>query len=60
MLVEHGEFHPFGGYLASTGGLVHMGVQMHGGGAEDRIRLLHLALQDRKDLAIAYGVAYHV
>ncbi|WP_286071279.1 hypothetical protein [Stenotrophomonas sp. 57] len=57
MLVEHGEFHPFGVYLASTGDMVHAGVKMNGGGAAGRMRLLQLALQERKDCAIAYGIA---
>lgn len=60
MLVEHGEFHPFGVCLASTGDMVHTGVQMDGGGDADRMKLLQLALQERKDCAIAYGVASNV
>lgn len=60
MLVEHGEFHPFGSYLASNGDVVNMGVQMDGGGGADRMRLLQLALQERKGCAIAYGIASNV
>lgn len=60
MLVEHGEFHPFGVFLASNGDMVHTGVQMDGGGAADRMRLLQLGLLKRKDGAIAYGLASSV
>ncbi|MBD8636676.1 hypothetical protein [Stenotrophomonas sp. CFBP 13725] len=60
MLVEHGEFHPFGGYLTSSGNVVHMGVQMDGGGAVDRMSLLYSALQERADCAIACGVASNI
>ncbi|WP_155760416.1 hypothetical protein [Stenotrophomonas maltophilia] len=60
MIVEHGEFYPFGVYLASTGDIVHTGVQMDGGGAADRMRLLQLALQGRKDWAVACGIASNV
>lgn len=60
MLVEHGEFHPFGCYLASNGDMVSMGVEMDRGGAEDRITLLHLALLERTESAIACGVASNV
>lgn len=60
MLVEHGEFHPFGVCLASTGDMVHTGVQVDGGGAADRMRLLELALKEREDGAIAYGLASSV
>ncbi len=60
MLVENGEFHPFGICLDSTGDMVHTGVQMDGGGAADRLRLLQLALLKRKDGAIAYGLASNV
>lgn len=60
MLVEHGEFHPFGGYLASSNDIVHMGVQMEGGGEIDRMRLLHSTLQQRRGCAIAFGVVSNV
>lgn len=60
MLAEHGEFQPFGVCLASTGDMEHTGVQMDGGGAADRMRLLRSALLKQKDSAIAYGLASNV
>lgn len=60
MLVEHGEFHPFGSCLASSGDMVQVGAKMDGGGAMDRMILLRSALQKRKDCAIAYGIASNV
>ncbi|MFL9583432.1 hypothetical protein [Stenotrophomonas sp. AB1(2024)] len=60
MLVEYGEFHPFGGYLSLSGNMVHMGVKVEGGGAVERMELLHSALKEQSDSAVAFGVASNV
>lgn len=64
MLNEHGEFHPFGGYLKTSGAIVHVGVQSSPDNkkAQQKVDTLiesfkKLAIQGK---AVAFGIATDV
>lgn len=64
MLREHGEFHPFGGYLKASGAVVHVGVESSSdnGTPQKKVDALvgsfrQLAAQGK---AIAFGIATDV
>jgi hypothetical protein len=62
MLSEHGEFHPFAGYLKSPAIIVHVGVNPGEGGktALQRVNLLISSLKKISDDAIAIGIVTDV
>lgn len=64
MLNEHGEFHPFGGYLDASGAMVHVGVQSSHGRLDSRQKVALLVNSFEKlaaaGKAIAIGIASDV
>lgn len=62
MLVEYGEFHPFGGFVQRTGAIVHVGVDMQDLDAtsQEEADLLFARMKDHDPAASAFGVVTHV
>ncbi|MFD0739973.1 hypothetical protein ACFQZQ_11870 [Lysobacter koreensis] len=64
MLNEHGEFHPFGGYLRASGAVVHVGVESSPDNSKSQQKIDAL-IESFKQLAtqgkaIAFGIAVDV
>lgn len=61
MLGEHGEFHPFGGYLKVSGAVVQVGVQLEGT-AQQKVAMLVESFKKiaAKSEAVAFGIATNV
>ena len=62
MLAEHGEFHPFGGYLKGPVQMVHVGVESRPGNksARDKVDALISEFQKLTNEAIAFGIVTDV
>lgn len=62
MLNEHGEFHPFGGYLTAPTTMVHVGVESKGDphNAQKKIDALVESFKEMSSRAIAFGIVSDV
>lgn len=62
MLVEYGEFHPFGGFTQRTGAIVDVGVDMQEDGAtsQEQADLLFAHMKDHDPTAVAFCVVTNV
>lgn len=62
MLDEHGEFHPFGGYMKTPTDVVHVGVELESNtqDAKSRIEAIVNSFREMSNEAIAFGIASNV